>query len=244
MAGAGDVAADLERGLCLLPSELITAALGHLRDAHALLAPLAATSGQPDIHQAVAGLSDVLGELERLHGTFAAVRDAIGALVGRLMGAGVPAEPATVPIASAVPKAPPSAPDAGAPQVADLMAKLPVRSGSGQKTSGYWIDDQGVEHGPLVSGEDEDYEHAKAVLRALQIGPPRGELFAASHVETKLAARLRDSDRTRFTLVINNRPCDTGRFSCDRLLPRILRPDQEVTVYWPGGSGTYRGRRP
>ncbi|CRK60362.1 hypothetical protein [Alloactinosynnema sp. L-07] len=243
MAGADDVAADLEHGLSLLPSELITVALGHLRDAHALLAPLAATSGQPDIHQAAAGLSDVLGELERLHGMFASVRNTVGALVSHLIGPDVDIAPGAAPTRPAVAQPPPRTADTDAPRIADLMARLPVRSGSGQKTSGYWIDDDGGEHGPVVSGEDEDYEHAKEILRALQIGPPRGELFAASHVETKFAARLRDSERKRVTLVINKRPCDDGRFSCDRLLPRILRPDQEVTVYWPGGSGTYRGRR-
>ncbi|MEV6714019.1 DddA-like double-stranded DNA deaminase toxin [Lentzea sp. NPDC051208] len=42
------------------------------------------------------------------------------------------------------------------------------------------------------------------------------------------------------TLAVDNEPCNEGRWSCDRLLSRILKPGQTVTIHWPGGEQTYR----
>lgn len=248
MAGAGDVAADLERGLSALPVELVGSAQQLLGEAIEILAPVAASSTQADLHQAAAGLQHALGELERVQAALIAIRSAVQGLITALIGAGGgtgPAIPANLPAKINTSAAKPDAISPSDKRAADLMAKLPVRTGeSGQKTSGYWIDEDGTEYGPLISGQDQDYEHARATLRDLEIGPAHGDLFAASHVETKFAARMRGSQRKRIILVINNQPCDDGRYSCDRLLPKILKPDQEVTVYWPGGKGIYRGRRP
>jgi hypothetical protein len=119
-----------------------------------------------------------------------------------------------------------------------LLAKLPARENG--KTSGIWVGEDGVER-PLVSGEH-DWQQARGVLAELGIGPARGTLWVASHVEVKLAAALRTLSAMRVTLAVNNVPCDEGRWSCDRLLPRILKPGQTVTIHWPGGQRTYRGK--
>jgi hypothetical protein len=63
-----------------------------------------------------------------------------------------------------------------------------------------------------------------------------------AHVEIKLAAALRRLAVNAVTLAVNNAPCDDGRWSCERLLPRILKPGQSVTIHWPGGQQTYRGK--
>lgn len=249
MAGAGDVAADLEQGLSALPVELVGNAQLLLREAYEILAPVAASSTQAEMHQAAAGLQHALGELERVQAAFIAIQSAARGVIAALIGGGGGTAPAiptkSVKINTSAPSV--EKPHAQSPidkRAAELLAQLPERVNPGDKTSGYWIDEDGQEHGPLVSGEDEDYRRALEVLRALKVGPPRGAMWATAHVEVKFAVRLRESERKQITLVINNTPCFQGRFSCDRLLPQILRPDQEVTVYWPEGKRTYRGRRP
>jgi hypothetical protein len=47
---------------------------------------------------------------------------------------------------------------------------------------------------------------------------------------------------TRASLVINNEPCP-GPLGCDVLLPRLLPPGAELTVYGPNNfEKTYRGQ--
>jgi hypothetical protein len=71
---------------------------------------------------------------------------------------------------------------------------------------------------------------------------------------TGAANRLEGSGRTSEVLgpvsPVPSRPQGTsllgelpeGRWSCDRLLSRILKPGQTVTIHWPGGEQTYRGK--
>ncbi|WP_406602091.1 DddA-like double-stranded DNA deaminase toxin [Lentzea kristufekii] len=115
---------------------------------------------------------------------------------------------------------------------------MPEREGG--KTSGIWVDENGVEH-DIVSGAH-DWQQARDVLAELRIGPARGTLWVAAHVEVKLAAALRGLAAKHVTLAVNNEPCNEGRWSCDRLLSRILKPGQTVTIHWPGGEQTYRGK--
>lgn len=126
-------------------------------------------------------------------------------------------------------------------QVNEIMKKLPERSDTNRKTSGRWVDSSGQEQGPLHSGRDEDSRRAAELLRKLGIGPARGTLLSTEHVEVKLAARLRDGGSGHVSVVINNTPCG-GRYSCDRLLPQILKLGQAVTLHWPGGKKTYDGK--
>lgn len=128
-------------------------------------------------------------------------------------------------------------------RAADLLATLPVRNENQRKTMGYWIDEDGQERGPLVSGRAAGYKETVEQLKALGIGPGRGDLWAAAHVEVKLVVQLRKTATRAVTLVINNAPCAEGRWSCDQLLPQILQPGQCVVIYWPDGKGVYRGRK-
>ena len=52
------------------------------------------------------------------------------------------------------------------------------------------------------------------------------------HVEARVAARMREPDGPReVTLVINNLPCDRGRFGCEALLRHIIPDGSRITVY-------------
>jgi SCP1.201-like deaminase len=126
-------------------------------------------------------------------------------------------------------------------QVDEIMKKLPERSDTNRKTTGRWIGAEGRERGPVNSGRDDDSCHAAEVLQKLGIGPVRGSLLSTEHVEVKLAARLRDATHKHVSVVINNTPCG-GRYSCDRLLPQILKVGQALTLHWPGGKKTYNGK--
>ncbi|HVK23619.1 MAG TPA: DddA-like double-stranded DNA deaminase toxin [Actinokineospora sp.] len=222
----GEVAAALEQGSGHLPSVHVSAAHSAIEDARAALAPIAAESGQKDLHQAVEHLATAIAKLEQVQSAFTFVREVVAALIQRLVG----------PVASP-PRSPTTAGRTGA-----LFTKLPVRNATNRKTTGYWIDQTGKEHGPLVSGNDDYAVAAADLLRELGISPPRGYLATADHVETKLAAHIRGTGHRHITLVINNVPCRTGPFACDRLLPLLLAPGQAVTVYWPGGVKTFVGR--
>jgi hypothetical protein len=128
-------------------------------------------------------------------------------------------------------------------RAADLLAALPVRDENNRKTVGRWIDEDGQEHGPLVSGRTGGYKEAVEQLRVLGIGPGRGDLWVAAHVEVKLAVQMRQTEARAITLAVNNVPCFEGQWSCDRLLPQILKSGQSIAIHWPGGKRVYRGRK-
>ncbi|WP_082860123.1 DddA-like double-stranded DNA deaminase toxin [Alloactinosynnema sp. L-07] len=218
-----------------------------LEEAHLYLTQLAATSTHAEMHQAAAGLLDAVTGLAEVEAALSSTRSVMQLFVATLIGDGSK----SASLLSRRPRATgeSSKPIADVPaasesdkRAAKLLERLPVRGPKERKTSGYWVDDDGAEHGPLVSGHQDGYQEAVELLRALSIAPARGELWAAAHVEVKLAARLRSMTAKNVTLAINNQPCDTGPWSCDQLLPQVLRPGQRVTIYWPSGKQTYRGR--
>lgn len=104
-----------------------------------------------------------------------------------------------------------------------LLAGLPSRVDPGGKTSGYWVDQDGGVHGPIVSGRGEPREQAVEGLRRLGLVSPRGTLTVADHVEVQVAVQVQ-TVAGDVVLAVNNRPCDVGPLSCDRVVPRVLRP--------------------
>ncbi|PSL55183.1 nucleic acid/nucleotide deaminase of polymorphic system toxin [Saccharothrix carnea] len=227
-----------------LPFTPLADALDLAEDAKALIELAATGSGQDEFLQVVARFDEVVNGIGELQKLLTTIQQTATAAASRLEGAAAP-QTVTPQPKQTEPNQPAAAqPDSPKPpdRVRELLSKLPVRDSSNQKTHGYWLDGQGNAHGPLPSGRDELSEAATAELRRLGIAPSRGALMTADHVEVKLAVSLRASPEQEVTVVINNDPCARGPFSCDRLLPRILRPNQVVTVYWPGGVKTYRGR--
>jgi hypothetical protein len=78
---------------------------------------------------------------------------------------------------------------------------------------------------------------------------PDHRVLAIKHVEAHAAAVMREQEMEEAVLYLSRRPCPydrlpdgtedydatAGRFSCDRLLSRMLPPDAKLTVYAPGG---------
>ena len=127
-------------------------------------------------------------------------------------------------------------------RVREVLEELPDRSSANRKTNGVLLGREGQPDQPMVSGRDADHVEITTELRRLGLAPARGTLWAAEHVEVKMAVHLRHGGGNDETLIVNNPPCDTGEWSCDTLLPQVLRPGQRLTVHWPGDSKTYTGK--
>ncbi|MFI9811547.1 DddA-like double-stranded DNA deaminase toxin [Saccharothrix variisporea] len=243
MASIGAVVAALKAAVEQLPFAALADALDLAQDAKVLIEQAAAGTGRDEFSQVLDSLDKVVEGITHLQGRLTAIQRTTTAAINRMEGHGdtrtVAPQPNQPGSGSAV--AGPSG-DELPVQVKRLLGVLPQRDERNQKTQGFWVDERGHERGPVTSGQDHLSTQATAELRRLGVAPPRGMLMTADHVEVKVAVQLRGLPDRAVMLVVNNEPCARGPFSCDRLLPRILRPGQTVTVYWPGGVKTYRGR--
>jgi hypothetical protein len=224
-----------------LSSAALRQAAESLAEAAETLGQCAAGTDNPELLEAVQQLVTARHQVLETWQLVRAAKQAILRYREQITGGDPVAAPATK--STAVAQPPLSATNRDA-RAAAIMAGLPERTPTNPKTSGYWIDDDGREHGPMTSGRDDGYRAAVDELRMLRLSPGRGTLFATEHVEVKFAVCMRRSTARHATLIINNTPCAPGRYSCDKLIPQILRSDQTVTAYWPGGKKTYTGRRP
>ncbi|GLY52827.1 DddA-like double-stranded DNA deaminase toxin [Lentzea sp. NBRC 102530] len=130
-------------------------------------------------------------------------------------------------------------------RVDTLRSQLPapVQSGSGQKTHGRWFTSVGEEARSVVSGEDADSAVVWRVLQETQF-PEKGPPITITHVETKLAVRMRRENVRHATVVINYTPCRM-KWGCDNLLPVLLPTGCTLTVYGPNYRKTFTGgKRP
>ncbi len=115
---------------------------------------------------------------------------------------------------------------------------MPKPNPTGKKTHGRWVDKDG-NIGQMVSGEDEDAIEVRRILKAAGV-PPVGEPVTVTHVEMKLAARMRRQRERHMELVVNNEPC-VGPYGCDTLLPALLPQGYSITIHGPRESKTYAG---
>ncbi|HVV20116.1 MAG TPA: DddA-like double-stranded DNA deaminase toxin [Pseudonocardiaceae bacterium] len=103
------------------------------------------------------------------------------------------------------------------------------------RTTGLFYDPDGHEI-RFTSGEDGDADRVNEILR--QVGaafPGHGAPHpASSHVETKVASRMRDWGVSYGVLVINNPGgvC-AGIFGCEQVLDAILPPGATIVVWSP-----------
>lgn len=114
------------------------------------------------------------------------------------------------------------------------------------QTTGRYYDEDGKPH-KIMSGDlkGADAERARTTLR--QVGAPTardGSYPAASHVEVKIAAMMREAGQKAGLVVINNDdgPCFSDRalgLSCQDVLPLVLAPGATLRVWWHG-DGTMR----
>lgn len=172
----GDVVTALRNSVDRLPFAELANALEAAEEARDLVDQAATGSGQEEFHQVVDWFRQVADGIGELWRKLSAIQHDVTDMANRLDAIGPSGEPLV------------SSPStSGAPPGSDLLAKLPERVGG--KTSGIWVDEEGREHA-LVSGEH-DWQQARDLLAELRIGPARGALWVAAHVEIKLAAWLR-----------------------------------------------------
>jgi hypothetical protein len=116
-----------------------------------------------------------------------------------------------------------------------------------KKTAGWYCDETGQPH-KILSGDEKgaDAERARAVLHAKGAATAKdGTYPAASHVEVKAAAMLREDGRKAGLVVINNDrgPCDyTAGLSRVEVLPMVLPSGATLRVWWPQADGPMRFR--
>jgi len=239
MSTLGDVVMLLRSSVDRLPFSELADALDAAEEARTLLEQATHGSGQTELHQLLDWFQQAIDDIGVLQQKLTAIQQSVTSVANRIEDSGRTRAPwVPVPLPSAPTETPPDT-----TRAATLLAKLPTRGPDNRKTSGRWVNDEsGEEYDPVTSGRDDYARVAGDVLRGLGIAPPRGDLMTADHVEVKVATTLRGMTARNVTLAVNNRPCNQGPWSCDRLLPRILRPDQSITVYWPGGQQTYRGK--
>ncbi|MGB3445050.1 MAG: DddA-like double-stranded DNA deaminase toxin [Actinophytocola sp.] len=115
-----------------------------------------------------------------------------------------------------------------------------LREKNAKVTTGLFYETDGIQH-TYSSGYDEDSDLAEQALRDAGVDfPPVGRHPAAAHVETKIAALMRENGITYGVVVINNDrgPCGADptserRFSCGVSVPAILPAGSTLAVWFP-----------
>ena len=105
-------------------------------------------------------------------------------------------------------------------------------------TTGLFYDPDGTEH-RITSGRGDISTRIEDLLRSSgKVNmPPVGTHPAITHVETKVAMMMRETEVTTGVVVINNEegPCP-GAYSCQAVLGVVLPAGYTLTVWWPGMS--------
>lgn len=242
MASLGDLGDALRRVLAAVDRSIAAhhQASNLAEQARELLSVAGSGSNQADVEQACAWFTRVIEGITEPEGqvsTLATVADEIRSYLQRhgitheIAGGRTPAgrQPSPGP----------------AEQVEALRSQLPppVQSGSGQKTHGRWFTPGSDQARSIVSGEDAE---SAEVWRALQDArfPEKGPPITITHVETKLAVRMRRENIKHASVVINYIPCRL-KWGCDNLVPVLLPEGCTLTVYRPNYRKTFTGgKRP
>lgn len=215
MASVGEVVAVLKAAVDQLPFAALADALDLAEDAKALIAVAATGSGQDEFFQVLDWFDKTTEGIAKLQQRLTAIQQATTEAINRLEGHG------------------------GGPQTVGTQGQP---AGNPEPAVAVPQPASGQVHGPIHSGRGELREQAVMTLRKLGLAPARGTLAVADHVEVQVAIQVQEASIADATLAVNNRPCDAGPLSCDRIVPRVLRPGQRLTVHWPGGIKTYTGK--
>lgn len=109
----------------------------------------------------------------------------------------------------------------------------------GTPAQGEWVRSDGWAVRLRSGPGDEHFQTARALIAARL---PRPVSRLATHVEVKVAARMRKEQLSDETLVIDRGVCgtrpfdDQRQYTCDRFLPRILPPGARLRVVQPDGT--------
>ena len=105
-------------------------------------------------------------------------------------------------------------------------------------TAGLFYDGDGHQH-EFSSGDEDISERIEDLLRSSRrvSMPAVGRHPTVTHVEPKVAMRMREGEVDRGVLVINHPegPCP-GVFSCSRTIEVVLPHGAALTVWWPDGD--------
>ncbi|TNC23724.1 DddA-like double-stranded DNA deaminase toxin [Amycolatopsis alkalitolerans] len=238
-----EIVRDVGRAISLLPSGQVGQALYALTEAHELLMRVIQGSQDPEAHQAVGLLAEVITALGATHQQVTAAGQALEQYLAKVGPVEPPPPPNSrpEPLEAANPPATPVPVDpARVEKLRDeLPPPVPSPNPENKKTHGQWVDVDGTVR-RTVSGEDE--QSAAAWERFKQCGlPANRKLAITTHVEVKVATEMIQTGQRHTELVINNRPC-VGPLGCDSLLPVLLPKGYAVTVYGPDGyKETFQG---
>lgn len=232
MASLGDVGDALRRVLDMIDQSIAahhqaSELAEHARD---LLQAAGVGSNDTDVEQACAWLTRVIEEISEPEGqlsTLATIADEIRFYLRRngLTQNTTPQQPAR----------------SVAEQVEVLRRELPppVQPGTGQRTHGRWFANGSDRVSEIVSGHEPESSEAWRLLQATDF-PEQGAPITVTHVETKVAVRMRGENIRHATVVLNNRPC-RDRYGCDTVVPVLLPEGSTLTVHAPNYRKTYTG---
>ncbi|MGH7606016.1 MAG: DddA-like double-stranded DNA deaminase toxin [Gemmatimonadales bacterium] len=124
------------------------------------------------------------------------------------------------------------------------LGRRPLRDDQGQvRHHRIVVDEDGIEH-EFTSGDEKgaDAERARTILREIgAASAPGGRYPAATHVEVKAAALMREVGVKTAVLVINyeNGPCPSTvlGLSCEDVLPKILPAGYQLRVWYLDARG-------
>ncbi|WP_433265325.1 DddA-like double-stranded DNA deaminase toxin [Actinosynnema sp. CS-041913] len=223
------VANTLRTAADTLPITLLGEATDATEEAATTLALATTGTTQPELIQAVATFTDAYQQAQQLLLQAIALRDTLHAIANRL------AAPTT-------PSPPPPHPPARVDQIRRSLPRRP----EGSETQGRWLG-PGTDVTVLRSGKgDEWYDKALAFIKGM--GGRGRVLMLATHVEVKLAVRMREERRTQETVIIDRQVCGRRETdshlanTCDKQLKHILPPGTTLTVVEHDGTRVvYRG---
>ncbi|WP_116051384.1 DddA-like double-stranded DNA deaminase toxin [Amycolatopsis palatopharyngis] len=247
-----DLASGVEHALARIGAarDALTAAGGSLDEAHELWSPMVEGS-HDEVQQVPLRAEQARLGSDKVYATLNTVEQL---LRGYLNSLGVTTAPdASAPAGSpllADPGAPARPPSIGPTRrpTSTLVTEERLRAArrrvgsrpDGTPTHGEWVRSDGWSV-RIISGPGDEHFHTAATQLA-DLGLPRPVSRLATHVEVKVAARMREDGLPDETVVIDRSVCGTRPFdvhrqyTCDRYLSRILPPGARLRVVQPDGT--------
>lgn len=202
--------------------------------ARELLKAAGTGSNHSDVEQVCAWLTRVVEGISEPEGqvsTLATIADEIRTYLRRngLACEGISVEKATRPTPGS----------AGHIDALRALLPPPVQPGTGQRTHGRWFANGSDHVSEIVSGHEPESTEAWTLLQDTDFPEP-GAPITVTHVETKVAVRMRRENIRHATVVLNHRPC-RDRYGCDTVVPVLLPEGSTLTVHAPNYRKTYTG---
>ncbi|MGJ7907520.1 DddA-like double-stranded DNA deaminase toxin [Actinopolyspora sp. H202] len=124
----------------------------------------------------------------------------------------------------------------------DKRKELPERPGGRGKTTGIYRDKHGKEHQLISEYDDQSPEINRYLSDSAAFPYFRGSIDVSSHVETRLAWKMRRDKQRHTSVVINNELCDRkvssmfAHLGCRRAVRAILPKGYTLDVWEEGAT--------